>query len=87
MIAIAKNLGEAPLVYIERFQPLDNGKYLAVGKDGQHVTQQPTAGHLYTAAYGLLTWSTDSGEWQQCELEGQIVAFTVNGEKFGYVWF
>ena len=87
MIAIAKNLGEQPLVYITRFQPLDNGKYLAIGSDGKKLTQQPTGGNPYVAAYGSLTWSDDDGEWQQCELHGQIVTFISNGERFGYCWF
>jgi hypothetical protein len=87
MIAIAKNLGEAPLFYCDRLAPNDDGTVTAVMADGSHASQQPTAGQPYASAYGLFRFSTNNGEWERAELHGQILSYTVNNEKFGYVWF
>jgi hypothetical protein len=87
MIAIAKNLGEAPLFYCDRLMPNDDGTVTAVMADGTHASQQPTAGQPYEQAYGVFQFVPQNAAWERAELHGQILSYTVNDEKFGYVWF
>lgn len=86
MIAVAKNLGEAPLFYGE-LVPHDDGTVSVKRADGKYASQQPTAGHPYAAAYGLFGWVDSVGEWEKAKLRGQIITFSVNGELFGYCWY
>jgi len=87
MIAVAKNLGEKPLFYCTRLAPNDDGTVTAVMLDGTHASQQPTAGQPYDAAYGLFKFVTNDGPWEHAEQHGQILTYSVNGERFGYIWF
>jgi len=87
MIAIARNLGEKPLFYCTRLAPNDDGTVCCVNVDGKNASQQPTAGNPYAAAYGSFSWTTNNGPWERAELRGQIITFTSNNERFGYVWF
>lgn len=86
MIAIAKNLGEAPIFYCDRLAPNDDGTVTAVTKDG-NASQQPTAGQPYESAYGRFNFVPQNAAWERATLNGAILSYTVNGEKFGYVWF
>jgi hypothetical protein len=87
MVAIAKNLGEPPLFYCVRLMPNDDGTVTAVMADGTHASQQPTAGQPYAAAYGHFKFVANNNAWERAELHGQILSYTVNGEKFGYCWY
>lgn len=85
MIAVAKNLGEAPLFYAE-LVPNEDGTVSFLTANG-FASQQPTAGNPYAAAYGFFKFVPQKQAWERAELKGAIVTFTVNGERFGYCCF
>lgn len=86
MVAVARNLGEKPLFYAELITNADGTVSFKL-PSGKFASQQPTAGQPYENAYGYFKFVSNCDAWERGELKGAIVAFTVNGERFGYVVF